>query len=523
MKTLPKGPFLGINNRLPDYALHKPKEGDFLRAADNVDVDNAGTIVRRKATALVQAVTGAHSLYKDYLVRDAVLYRVTLPAYSETMVKILSSDAPMSYADYNGDIYFSNGADSGRIAQDGSVYPWALPTPAAPVVSSIPGDLPPGKYQVAVSYANAVTGEEGGVGYTAQHELATTGGLRVTLPGATAGATHVRVYVSTVNGSIPMLAGSYAASATTADVVLPATGRPANIRREVPLPAGTRIFVFNGCLCSIKDNDWFIGLPARLGYRLAVGSRVPFPEPISVAAQNQGGVYIAADRTYFFAGTDPASIQEVRDVFPYGAVPGTEFETPNKSLAGWFSVKGIMLADAFGEIQTPMADNVELTPPERGVSTIFETRGYRRVVSCGWCLNIDTMAATTYSGYDFTSTSNGYGTLADGIYALEADGDVAASVRLGKQNFGTEQEKFLPAVYVGGTSERPMTLGVGLPNKVEYSYHADSCSDSLDIHRIVPGKGLKANWFDLSLHNTDGSDFTIASVSFAPAASQRRI
>lgn len=41
MKTLPKGPFLGINNRRPDFALHVPKEGDFVRDAVNVDIDNA--------------------------------------------------------------------------------------------------------------------------------------------------------------------------------------------------------------------------------------------------------------------------------------------------------------------------------------------------------------------------------------------------------------------------------------------------------------------------------------------------
>ena len=53
MKTLPLGPFLGINNRLPDFALHKPKVGDFLRLAVNVDITNSGNIKRRKATALL--------------------------------------------------------------------------------------------------------------------------------------------------------------------------------------------------------------------------------------------------------------------------------------------------------------------------------------------------------------------------------------------------------------------------------------------------------------------------------------
>ena len=49
MKTIPKGGFLGINNRLPDFALHKDKVGDYLRDASNVDVTDSGHLVRRKA------------------------------------------------------------------------------------------------------------------------------------------------------------------------------------------------------------------------------------------------------------------------------------------------------------------------------------------------------------------------------------------------------------------------------------------------------------------------------------------
>lgn len=523
MKTLSKGPFLGINNRLPDFGMHKPKEGDFLRTAINVDVDDSGSLRRRAAAVRVQAMTGAHSLFNGHLVRDSVLYRIALPTYSETMLKVLTSNAAMSYAEYNGDIYFSNGTDSGRITQDGAVLPWAMPTPAAPAVSSVGGDLFAGKYQVVVSYANATTGEEGGVSYPTQYQLSDVGGLRVTLPGAVAGATHIRVYVSAVNGSVPFLAGSFAVGTPVADIIVAATGRDASVRNEVPLPAGTRIFMFNGCLCSIKGNDWFIGLPSRPGYRLDIGSRVPFPAPISVAVSNQGGAYIVADRTYFFAGTDPASIDEVRDILPYGAVAGTEFEPPNKSLVGWFGAKGVVLADAFGEVQTPMTDNIDLTPPATGISTVFDTRGYRRVVSCGWCMNLDTKAATQYSGYDFTATSGGYGTAADGIYQLEGEGKVDASVGLGKIDFGSENEKALPAAYLGSASEHPLILSVNTPRGVEYHYSAASCSDTLDVHRVVPGRGLRANWFDLSVHNADGADFTLASVSFAPAASTRRI
>ena len=48
MKTVPVGPFLGMNNRLPDTKLRVQDKGDFVRNAVNVDVTTAGTVKRRQ-------------------------------------------------------------------------------------------------------------------------------------------------------------------------------------------------------------------------------------------------------------------------------------------------------------------------------------------------------------------------------------------------------------------------------------------------------------------------------------------
>ena len=53
MKTQPYGPFLGINNRLPDFSLATDK-GYWLREAENVSITNSGNVKRRMATELVQ-------------------------------------------------------------------------------------------------------------------------------------------------------------------------------------------------------------------------------------------------------------------------------------------------------------------------------------------------------------------------------------------------------------------------------------------------------------------------------------
>ncbi len=525
MKTQPIGGFLGINNRLPDFAL-ATKDGYWLRAAENVDIDNAGRVRRRKAATLLQALSAPHSLYTTlggarYMVAGGIMYAVALPTYTQTLFKVLSNDDKVNYAEYAGSLYYSNGTDSGRI-EAGVWYPWALPMPSSPSVATIAGTLYKGWYQVAVSYRNSATGEEGGVSPSSNYELTAVGGLRITLPSATSGATHINVYVSTVNGSIPMLAATVTTGTATCDVTSETTGREANQRYEEPIPAGVP-FLHNSRLCTYKDSTIYVGLPARPGYYVPTDLMLAFPSDVTNAISGQNGVYVTADKTYWFAGTDILDAQNVVDVLPYGGVAGTTFSVPYKPIVGWFSENGFVLADTSGQVTVPMIDNIDLTAPASGVTGVFSSNGYYRAVSCGWCMNLENTAASQYTGYDFTSVSGNYATGPAGFYDLASVGAVDAHVSLGKTDFGGENLKHLPACYVGCASETPIELRVSTPDDEDYRYETRSISTSLQIQRIDTGKGLRANWYDLSLYNTEGSDFTLASVSFVPVVSGRRI
>ena len=529
MKTTPKGPFLGVNNRLPDFALHVDKTGDFLRDAVNVDITNSGNIVRRQAAKLIQPLAAPHSLYMTsdtdgFMVMASTLYAVTLPGYTATSIHALASNEPMSYAEISGRLYFSNGVDSGRLVGS-AVLPMALPTPAAPVTTGgIGGDLPAGKYRVAVAYCN-VAGEEGGVSPSFVVDTVATGGLRVTLPAATSGATHANVYVTTINGGVLMLATRALIGLwPTVDVIAEPAGAPAMQRHEMPLPAG-RLFAFQGALCSYAGNEVFEGLPFRPGYCLQVGSRIPFVGDVSNVVPTENGVYVVADETFWLAGQAMTKAERVSPILPYGGVTGTAFDVPGDGKqVGWFSEEGIIIGDKLGQVKAVMADNIELTAPDSGNSAVFSSGGYIRVVSCGWCLNLENLRATRYMDFDFTSISGDYGTKPDGIYTLESNGKVTASISLGKEDFNTESKKAMPAIYLGAQSETPMLVTVSTPKQGSYDYTARSCNgDALELHRVDPGKGLSTTWYDLSIANVDGSDFTLATVSFAPIASTRRI
>lgn len=531
MKTQTKGPFLGINNRLPDFALHVDKVGDYLRDAVNVDIDNSGSPRRRQATEKLVALTNPHSLHMlnatdGYMVIGGVMYQVAmLPAYSQSMFLVLSNDDPVAWLASGDSLYYSNGTDSGRISS-GVNYPWGLPTPSDPTTSQIGGNLFEGGHQVAVAYRNDVTGEMGGVSPSSNPDVTTpTGGLRVTLPGAVSGATHIDIYISTVNGSIPMLVATVPVGTTLYDIIDYGTGREANQRFEAPLPAGTQLFMFNGCLCSVKGSDVFEGIPYRPGYYLPVEGRIPWPAAVSNVIPAQNGAYVVADQTYWIPGTHITSSKDViRDVLPYGGVKGTSFSFGDSDniTYGWFGRDGVVLATEAGTVSAPMFENIDLIAPLTGTATVLYDRGYLRVVSCGWCLNLEKLFATRYTDYDFTSVSGGYGTKTDGIYSMSVSGKVDAMVDLGKENFGVENFKHLPAVYVGVDSETPMELTIDVPEG-SYTYDARSSSENNRMQRFDPGKGLRANWYNLKLANTEGSDFNLASVSFAPVASTRRI
>lgn len=277
----------------------------------------------------------------------------------------------------------------------------------------------------------------------------------------------------------------------------------------------------NGRLCSFKDKYIYVGLPFRPGYYLPGEGYIPFKSDVTIAIENEGGTYVCADKTYFFPGDLAGGEALLSVLFPFGGVRGTAFALDDEMIVGWFSPQGIVLVDKQGQATTPMADNIRLTAPASGCSVVMES-DYQHVVSCGWSMNIARGAATTYSDFDFTSISGQYGTKADGIYQLGVAGSVDASWHLGRINFGSENEKHLPTCYAGFESDQPLQLRVQTPSGGDYSYSSRGAG-SMNIRRFDIGKGLKANWFDLSMSNTDGAAFKQSSLSFAPLVSTRRI
>lgn len=257
--------------------------------------------------------------------------------------------------------------------------------------------------------------------------------------------------------------------------------------------------------------------PWRLGYYRPVANSIPFERPPSLVVPTQGGCYIVADKTRWFAG-DLGNPTAIVDVQPYGGVPGTAFKAVSDESVGWFSDAGVVIADAAGQAVAVMADPIDLTAPAAGCSAVITSNGFERVISCGWAVNLTTRAATQYGNFAYTSFAGDYGTKADGIYQVVGATDhgtaIASSAGLGRQNCGTVEKKRLRKLRLGATSDDAMTASLSTPEYPGgFTYDSRRVSGSLEVQQVKPGLGLAAVWFDISVANKNGADFTLGEIA----------
>ncbi len=147
-----------------------------------------------------------------------------------------------------------------------------------------------------------------------------------------------------------------------------------------------------------------------------------------------------------------------------------------------------------------------------------------------WVMNADTDGTTRYENYGYNSFAKiggrYYGAKLDGVYLLEGTTDagepVNATVNLGNSDFGTSLKKSLTSCYVGVASNNKIVVKV-IADGVTYFYSARTSDENLTVQRVDMGRGLRSNFYDLELQNTDGGAFELATVEFSPVPLNRRI
>jgi hypothetical protein len=380
VKVQPIGPFVGINNRLPDHLLsiveRGRKAGDYLRNAVNVDLTASGSLQRRKGSTLTQAGTDCHSLWGE---NDRTFYAdgTTLYEYPRTVVRTgLTPGMRISYTFApSGDIYWTNGIVLERISGSAS-GPASLPTPnpQPTVTASAGGSFKAGQYQVCIT-AVGPDGEESGATWPVQVSVPDSGRIEITnLPGSL-----VSIYLSSQNGDVLFHAVTISASSYILPL-MPTLGVQLQTLGLRPMPAGQIVRYFNGRVLVASDNTLYIGEPyAGALYNPAKGY-VPLPARVTLLEPADNGVYLVADKTYWLAGKDPDKA-ELREVLPYGAVEGTGGRMEAGNDVWWFSTRGVVVGNEAGEVNNIQEETVSVEAAQTGATLYREQDGMRQLVS----------------------------------------------------------------------------------------------------------------------------------------------
>ena len=154
-----------------------------------------------------------------------------------------------------------------------------------------------------------------------------------------------------------------------------------------------------------------------------------------------------------------------------------------------------------------------------------------------WVLHMEPMGSTRYEGYNFNSYAviDGvtYGANESGVYRLKGDTDdgtgINSSVDFGNLNFGTNELKSLPYVYVGMASTGETILKVtstqtvnGRPTEQSYFYTVRDDTETMKMHRFEPGRGLRSTFYGVSLIS-EGHSFDLHNIEFVPVSIKRRL
>ena len=575
MPSLQFGPWTrGIVNSSRDYTLPKSDAPGAQRTiavldALNVDFTDKGAAVTRRGYSQTVAIDNGHSLKtlggKTFIGVGTELRVInSMSPLSTTTLRTGLDGSAISYDERGGEVWWSNGTDSGRCNADNTDHPWVPPAPGNIVaVYAGAGTLPDGTYRVAITHAMA-DGEESVASGIEEITLASAGSITLTLPAAIVGTDAFNIYCTVANGKVLQKYRTVAASTESVSITAAPHGRQLTERAFLkPLPPGTAICFHGGRLLSLSGEFLFYSKPYDYGVYDPSQDYIALGAAGSIIASVESGVFVAADRTWFYAGSDIA-VAEPTERLSFGAVAGTEFNHPTSTspVVGWYSDEGIALGSGDGSVTMPQRDKGFVAPTaDRGSSWVRQRDGQAHVVisldgtatydskvsddfatalarynndSAAVCMELTGGATSRYSNWHFNSYAmfdgDEYGLDSDGLRLLDGRSDegaeIEAIVDMGLIGYDTPQIKSPDSVYVRGKSSDILVVDIAPPTGDTYSYPAHRYSESMAVMRHAPMYGLinlRQHGFNTIVRNQHGGSFEIAGIEVVLAVSKRRI
>jgi hypothetical protein len=392
----------GVNTRIRETendALDlrvKIPAGIFLREAENVDLTRMGRVMRRAGFS--RRATGfAHSLWSDpgvrsaFVVLDGVLTALEGPEMVQTPIREVTPYRPMSYAAVNGEVYWSNGMETGRVTSANQDRIWGMDVPGSPGLTvSMDGGLFAGLYHVTCTFSD-VDGIEHGAATPVSIRVDEFHGIRVDAPTPPEGAAMWNVYCTQANGEVYYLARSVPAFLT--QVVLTAEdmgiGRLLETLDRHPPRTGHIVRYGNGRIFIARRDTVTFTDPLRYHLMQPSQGLYMFDSDVLLMEPTQGGVYVGVEgRIFFVAGSDPYDVQQ-RVVHPYGPVAGAVTHVPGHRLEAavdrvpvFWTQDGQMWAGLPDGLLRPLTgDRFWLPPHRQGAMLYRKYEGMEHVVS----------------------------------------------------------------------------------------------------------------------------------------------
>jgi len=388
----------GVNNRAPD---HDVPDGS-LRDAVNVDIRTSGKVVSRKGVQQLLALPGAHSLYADderMVWADAdTLYMCRSDLLPIELLTDTRLGTRLSYVTVNGEIFFSNELINGKITAADVYAPWGIAVPTtAPFCFGTVVETLDRLYNVTCTFVTA-TGEESGAGPHTTVLCGDTPTIRVSnLPQPTdSRVTHVRVYVTNIDGKVYYRQTDVPVGQTS--VLLSgffANGAPLRTQFNSPPPPGQLLTYLNGIIYIASGSMVWHTDP--LNYNLAdnVGSFFMHPQRVTLLAAVPDGLYISAERTYFYSGVGTEDVRR-REVLPYKAVEGAVTQVVDSTDVMWFSERGFVRGAVGGQVKNLTEDQLAVPSYATGAMGIDIAEGHQSAIAL---LSTPTGAVTSSADY----------------------------------------------------------------------------------------------------------------------------
>jgi len=352
----------------------------------NADATDGGKVLRRDGYDLQVSLEGCHSLWAGSVmlgVANGVLYRI-----DGTTTTVLSTVGtwPLRYVELDNLVYMASLDWTGIYdLLTGEVRSWGVALPAAPSISLVAGDLPPGTY--VLGYTRTENGQVSGNGPL----------LKITWEGAAQGIqlnnlpTDGQCWITHPNGQKLYLA-SLDGNVVTGQVP---QGVPLPSFTVAPPPGLTDFCQGFGRIWGCVGKKLIYSDPFQYGwFRLA--NFKPFLEDLVMVAAVSEGIFVnSRESTWFLDGSDPAqmTLKRIGD----GAVPGTLVfaQMPGAVVGGgyeisrrlsqlpspvWMSQKGAVVGTHTGHLVHLTEQRLFINPRTKGASVCRIKEGIPRII-----------------------------------------------------------------------------------------------------------------------------------------------